>query len=527
MAASSQQTVFALDCGATNWRLFRLEYRSTEDGITLVGDPQAAPLTSFIDRKLPAVLCLNPEGSGVESLGEVAQGQLENEQSRAQVREYFKPCIGIHLESNPLPHQKRYTHAQAMEYTGLMLRAVLEQIRAEKWRGEAFDDRLWFTFAYPIHWRYEHQGKILEEYQELVRNSFDGDFNQIRFVAEPEGAILFLQKRGLLTTGARDGISLIVDVGGSTTDIIAGKVHAKTGQLEFIGRYGEPFGGGLYDAELAKYISDELRIPASAIADDPSAMVSLRVAGQRLKESLSRQLSFSVKPKHPAQRTVTLVMQDGTVYRRTIHLETERFGEITQHLDSAFVNLIENALRTITLPPDDISQILLVGGGAQLFTIMNHLRERFGPDRIILADNPDEVVVGGIGLEYGASIAQKEPTIVFPVEPQEQARTESPTTQTPGWSLLDEDGNRSELGPGITRLGRGEANDFVIGDIKSSRFHAEISSIDGKLEIVDLGSTNGTFVNGQRLPTHDAQVLRVGDVISIGRIKYTVDQEAE
>jgi molecular chaperone DnaK (HSP70) len=386
---------------------------------------------------------------------------------------------------------------------------------------------LWFTLAYPIHWRYEHNGKILEEYQELVRNSFGGEFNQIRFVAEPEGAILSLQKHGLLTTGSRGGTSLVIDVGGSTTDIIAGEVDAKTSHLKFIGRYGEPFGGGLYDAELAKYISDELRIPASAIADDPSAMVSLRVAGQRLKESLSRQLSFSMKPNHPAQRTVTLVMQDGTVYRRTIHLEEALFGEITQHLDMAFVNLMENALRNIGLPPDDISQIILVGGGSQLFTIMNHLRERFGPDRILLADNPDEVVVGGIGLEYGASFEKREPTIIFPAQPQAEARLETPTPLPAGWSLLDEDGNRSDLGPGITRLGRGEANNIVIDDIKSSRFHAEISSIDGMLEIVDLGSTNGTFVNGQKLPAHDAQVLRVGDTISIGRIKFTVNQEAE
>jgi len=526
MTDIEQKTLFALDCGATNWRLYRFEYKKTDDSVTLIGVPQPSPLTSFNDRKLPAVICLNPEGNALSSFGEVAQQQLETEQNREQVREYFKPSFGVHLEENPLPHQKRYTHAQGKQYTRFLLDAVLKQIQAEKWRGQAFDDRLWFTFAYPIHWRYDFQGKIFQEFEQLVRGCYSMGFEQIRFVAEPEGAILCLQHRGLLTSGIHKGITVIIDVGGSTTDIVAGEVDHKSGVLDFLGRYGEPFGGGLYDAELAKFIADELKIPASALADDPFALVSLRIAGQRLKESLSRQLLHSPANGQSHQRTVTLVLQDGTVYRRTISLDEPRFETVTRHLDEKFKQLVDLALEKMALPPDKISQIVLVGGGAQLFSIIRYLRERFGNERVVLADNPDETVVYGIGLEYQASFEQIEPTLIFPGDPPSDMQPNAPLEQVKTWLLIEGD-EKHRLETGLTKLGRGESNHIQVDDLKASRLHAEISASEEKLAIIDLGSTNGTFVNRNRIPAHQPYALTNGDTISIGKIQFVVKKGQE
>jgi len=462
----------------------------------------------------------------ISSFGEVAQQQLETEQNRDQVREYFKPSIGVHLEENPLPHQKRYTHAQGKQFTRFLLDAILKQIQVEKWRGQVFDDRLWFSFAYPIHWRYDFQGKIFREFEQLVRGCFNEGFEQIRFVAEPEGAILCLKHRGQLTSGKRNGITVIIDVGGSTTDIVAGEVDHKSGELDFLGRHGEPFGGGLYDAELAKHIADELKIPASALADDPSALVSLRIAGQRLKESLSRQLVHSSNTNQVHQRTVTLVLQDGTVFRRTISLDESRFREVTQHLDEKFSQLVDRALENMDLRPEKISQIVLVGGGAQLFSIMGLLRTRFGTDRVVLADNPDETVVYGIGLEYQASVEKIEPTIIFPApEARDEAAPIHPK-QTEHWQLVF-DNEQNPLNEGLTKLGRGETNHIQVDDLKASRLHAEISATDEKLEITDLGSTNGTFVNRQKISAHRPYALKNGDTISIGKIQYVVNNGKE
>ena len=64
------------------------------------------------------------------------------------------------------------------------------------------------------------------------------------------------------------------------------------------------------------------------------------------------------------------------------------------------------------------------------------------------------------------------------------------------------------------RIGREPDNDLVLSDLNVSRHHAELrKSPTGSYEIVDLGSHNGTFVNGQRV---SSQLLTEQDLVSIG-----------
>ena len=62
-------------------------------------------------------------------------------------------------------------------------------------------------------------------------------------------------------------------------------------------------------------------------------------------------------------------------------------------------------------------------------------------------------------------------------------------------------------------LGRGVANDIVLRDAKVSRAHARLECSDAGCYLVDLGSTNGTRVNGARV---QRAALRPGDVIALG-----------
>lgn len=66
----------------------------------------------------------------------------------------------------------------------------------------------------------------------------------------------------------------------------------------------------------------------------------------------------------------------------------------------------------------------------------------------------------------------------------------------------------------VVRLGRGSTNEIVLQDTQSSRQHAEISQQGDRFTIRDLGSTNGTFVNNERLTA--PRVLQPGDQIRIG-----------
>jgi len=77
-----------------------------------------------------------------------------------------------------------------------------------------------------------------------------------------------------------------------------------------------------------------------------------------------------------------------------------------------------------------------------------------------------------------------------------------------------------------TSIGRWEGNDIVLGDQEASRRHAQIRREAGRYVLVDLGSKNGTFVNGA--PIAGATPLRDGDEISIPpRFAFVfVDNEA-
>jgi pSer/pThr/pTyr-binding forkhead associated (FHA) protein len=57
--------------------------------------------------------------------------------------------------------------------------------------------------------------------------------------------------------------------------------------------------------------------------------------------------------------------------------------------------------------------------------------------------------------------------------------------------------------------------------LKVSRSHAELRLLAGVLEVADLGSTNGTFVNGDRLKPHEPRPLHPGDEVCFGATKFT------
>jgi len=63
-------------------------------------------------------------------------------------------------------------------------------------------------------------------------------------------------------------------------------------------------------------------------------------------------------------------------------------------------------------------------------------------------------------------------------------------------------------------LGRDLANDVAIGDPEVSRRHARFFMQDDDFFVEDLGSTNGTFLNGERISS--PKQLRAGDLITFG-----------
>jgi adenylate cyclase len=78
----------------------------------------------------------------------------------------------------------------------------------------------------------------------------------------------------------------------------------------------------------------------------------------------------------------------------------------------------------------------------------------------------------------------------------------------------------------VLRIGRSDKNDIVLSDDLASRHHAMLQrSGDGQFYISDLGSSNGTLVNGVRISR--PVILRSGGRITIGSHEFTFIQEAQ
>ena len=79
--------------------------------------------------------------------------------------------------------------------------------------------------------------------------------------------------------------------------------------------------------------------------------------------------------------------------------------------------------------------------------------------------------------------------------------------------------------PGTLKtMGRAPRADFVVDVALVSRIHCRFTLSNANLlELEDLGSTNGTFVNGQKVAK---STLNHGDTIKVGRVEFRVNAES-
>jgi ABC transport system ATP-binding/permease protein len=80
------------------------------------------------------------------------------------------------------------------------------------------------------------------------------------------------------------------------------------------------------------------------------------------------------------------------------------------------------------------------------------------------------------------------------------------------------------LRPGAVKtVGRAPRSDFIVRAALVSRLHCRLTATKDRLEVVDLSSTNGTYVNGTRVTT---ATLSAGDRLRVGRVELKVNRQA-
>jgi pSer/pThr/pTyr-binding forkhead associated (FHA) protein len=118
-------------------------------------------------------------------------------------------------------------------------------------------------------------------------------------------------------------------------------------------------------------------------------------------------------------------------------------------------------------------------------------------------------------------------TVTLPaIEPEEEAFEEFPfpnDTLNPGQALLlvkrgPNAGSTFLLEGDETTVGRDTDSAVFLDDVTVSRKHAVVERHSGEWFVVDRGSLNGTYVNGEQV---DRTKLSTGDEVQIGRFKLT------
>ena len=74
--------------------------------------------------------------------------------------------------------------------------------------------------------------------------------------------------------------------------------------------------------------------------------------------------------------------------------------------------------------------------------------------------------------------------------------------------------------PTLVAIGRAQSNDVVIPEFAISQKHCQFEKVDRKVMVSDIGSLNGTYVNGCKLENESVMEIRNLDVLILGRFQF-------
>jgi hypothetical protein len=149
--------------------------------------------------------------------------------------------------------------------------------------------------------------------------------------------------------------------------------------------------------------------------------------------------------------------------------------------------------------------------------VINHVRSQGytlqGPVRISFR-RAEELRAGDFEIASSTEKSSGSPAAPAPRPNLPAAPTRQPVRLQP---VLDIDGQRYSLNAPSIVLGRSSEADILVDDTGVSRRHLEIRTTSGVTSAVDLGSTNGSYVNGHKVA--GSTELMDGSTITMGRTK--------
>ena len=173
-------------------------------------------------------------------------------------------------------------------------------------------------------------------------------------------------------------------------------------------------------------------------------------------------------------------------------------------------------------PLGDISKMLNASGriGLQMLQKMAKIYDKVEFERFV-----QQPVLVGASIQAGSLATQNRhaenelnKTVIFEVDAAEAAASSSESLKHAMYPLVKNEYSNGRFN--IFSLGRIDGNDMIMPDYAISKQHAVIEIKRGDYLIRDVGSTNGTFINGKRADKKPVQI-RDKDIVAFARYEFT------
>ncbi|MGH7922507.1 MAG: molecular chaperone DnaK [Candidatus Dormibacteraceae bacterium] len=274
---------------------------------------------------------------------------------------------------------------------------ILQKLKtdAEAYLGEKVTDAVITVPAY-----------FNDSQRQATKNSGQiAGLNVLRIINEPTAASLAygLEKKSNETI-------LVFDLGGGTFDVSI--LDVGDGVFEVKATNGDThLGGDDYDRKIVDWTADEFRKENGIdLKADPQALQRLTEAAERAKIELSSRLETTL--------SLPFITADQTGPKHLeMTLTRAKFETLTADLTARLRDPFMSALRDADLTPQQISEVVLVGGSTRQPGVQQLVRDLTGGKEPHKGVNPDEVVAVGAAIQAGVMKGEVKDILLLDVTP--------------------------------------------------------------------------------------------------------------
>jgi len=227
-----------------------------------------------------------------------------------------------------------------------------------------------------------------------------------RIINEPTAAALAF---GIDKTDKEQKV-LVFDLGGGTFDVSI--LDLADGTFEVLATAGDNhLGGDDFDNVVVDWMADEFKKAHHGIdlKADRMALQRLKEAAEKGKKDLSSMVQTHISlPFISADESGPLHLD--------IDLTRANFDKMTKFLVDRTLGPVKQALKDAQLTPNDIDQVLLVGGSTRMLSVQEAVKNELGkePNKSV---NPDEVVAMGAAIQGGVIAGDVKDVLLLDVTP--------------------------------------------------------------------------------------------------------------